>query len=555
MNAVLPVPSKGLPSPEANLSTASFPFFDILDLKTAVDATTRAAVVTHLSPETLAHRDPLVIRSLIDELWGYCRQRKEQEVGQAWKQERCGDALSAEEDLLFPAVITLLHAEAIALSPKRAVDEPHFGTAPEELLTKNRISAQLDEIIDPSRPIPPDRYVSTGLSTDGKHIFVVPDIHGNYELLHKSLDYIGQQLRAQDIDPKNVVLVQLGDIINKGPESAKALGVMNALKGTDSSSSLSRGEATGGSLCFDSVVKNLGLSGIGEVALLRGNHEDLGNLGMHLNSDAPIDDYARDTSDALFRYGLRETVLSVIRDYPDAFSPEDARWLTAAVESFPIRGNNDDGWSWNRVQKRNAEGAPTQEEVRTFFDTFRSIWGRGLEESRLSAFAASLKPAHRVGDFVFTHAGPPKDAQHMRSLQQHLEPNGGNPLPQHTLDHILNDHSASDKKLLEKITAALGPASGLSSVPAGFVFGHTPGGCFELSQSSAPLLAIGLDLGVGSSGLALPLLHINPDGRASILLALRSHDGIVPVAVNPARFLPPAGHSGLPARAPILRPA
>ncbi len=542
----------GLPCAEPHQNGCSFPSFDPLDPGSQIDSMTRAAVITDTPPETLAQRNPSVIRSLIDQLWSHCLQIQEREEPHQSKQQIPTNSLLSGEELLLPAVITLLHAEAIARSPRGAVDKTSSHSARgEEYPIKNHITSQLEQIIDPSEPIPHSRYVSTGLSTEGKHIFVIPDIHGNYDLLRESLDYIGQQLHAQEIDPNGAVLVQLGDLINKGPDSGAVLGLMDALKRAASVSSSSPGEAAQKTSNFNHLVDELGLAGFGEVALLIGNHEDAGNIGMHLTSDAPIDDYARDTSHALHRYGLRETILSIITDFPDAFENEDARWLAAAVDSFPVRIGKEDGWYWSKDGSEQAEGVPTQRDVEDFFQTFRNIWVPGLEESGLLGVAASLKPAHRVGDFIFTHAGPPKDAHQMSSLLHHLTPNSNTALSQHTLDHILNDHSVSDEKLLHHITTAIQAEPESPLLPAGFVFGHTPGGCFEHDQSSAPLLAIGLDLGVGSSGLALPVLHINPEGEATMLVALRRHHGIVPVALNPATFLPPAGHRGLPARAPI----
>jgi hypothetical protein len=381
---------------------------------------TRAAVITDTPPETLAQRNPSVIRSLIDQLWSHCLQIQEREEPHQSKQQIPTNSLLSGEELLLPAVITLLHAEAIARSPRGAVDKTSSHSARgEEYPIKNHITSQLEQIIDPSEPIPHSRYVSTGLSTEGKHIFVIPDIHGNYDLLRESLDYIGQQLHAQEIDPNGAVLVQLGDLINKGPDSGAVLGLMDALKRAASVSSSSPGEAAQKTSNFNHLVDELGLAGFGEVALLIGNHEDAGNIGMHLTSDAPIDDYARDTSHALHRYGLRETILSIITDFPDAFENEDARWLAAAVDSFPVRIGKEDGWYWSKDGSEQAEGVPTQRDVEDFFQTFRNIWVPGLEESGLLGVAASLKPAHRVGDFIFTHAGPPKDAHQMSYITLH----------------------------------------------------------------------------------------------------------------------------------------
>lgn len=68
-------------------------------------------------------------------------------------------------------------------------------------------------------------------STDpGERIYAIGDVHGRYDLLKLLLDAIGKHSAARG-EPEALHLVFLGDLIDRGPDSAKVVDLVAELEG------------------------------------------------------------------------------------------------------------------------------------------------------------------------------------------------------------------------------------------------------------------------------------------------------------------------------------
>lgn len=82
-------------------------------------------------------------------------------------------------------------------------------------------------------------------TASGERIYAIGDVHGRNDLLVKLLKIIAKQYRTMRPKPKRVRLLFLGDVIDRGPASAK---------------------------CLEKIIQ---LSDLGGAEMLLGNHEDM----------------------------------------------------------------------------------------------------------------------------------------------------------------------------------------------------------------------------------------------------------------------------------------
>jgi serine/threonine protein phosphatase 1 len=122
----------------------------------------------------------------------------------------------------------------------------------------------------------------------GQRVYAIGDVHGRLDLLHQLLDLIAADERARA--PVPTLLIFLGDLIDRGPDSSGVISTVRALQ----------------------VQRN--------VRVLCGNHED-----MFLRS---IGD--NETMRQFLRYGGRETLISYGLE-PDALRDMTFEELYAAI--------------------------------------------------------------------------------------------------------------------------------------------------------------------------------------------------------------------------------
>jgi hypothetical protein len=130
-----------------------------------------------------------------------------------------------------------------------------------------------------------------------------------------------------------------------------------------------------------------------------------------------------------------------------------------------------------------------------------------------------------------THGSPPVNPEQMRDLQAYLSKDV--PLPSTTQRHLIWNRALEFPKLLTQF-------SDISEDPGGVLFGHTMGGAYHRAGNK---LAFGLDLGFGRNMLAM--LAVKPDGRATLIIARRTPQGIQVFAVPPSEYLPRLGNRAL----------
>ena len=80
-------------------------------------------------------------------------------------------------------------------------------------------------------------------------IFVIPDIHGRLDLLQKAVNFIRNDLKFD----KNDLLVQLGDFIDRGPDSCGCITLLMAMSEADDNIHVLRGNHE--SFMIDSTIK------------------------------------------------------------------------------------------------------------------------------------------------------------------------------------------------------------------------------------------------------------------------------------------------------------
>jgi hypothetical protein len=381
--------------------------------------------------------------------------------------------------------------------------------------------------------IPEQAFEPTTLDTGGRHLFVIPDVHGNQQLLRALLGTLGRLIVAQRLDPARVSLVQGGDLLNKGADPA---GVVRLLRGVEEHAVQGQEGALRGLTGTSSRVLR-SLEGLGELVQLRGNHEELAGYALHMDPKAPIADYAAKTAEMLGK-GLPETIRSYLLRYPEAFAPEERRWLQQALARHPAR-DAQGAWTWRGDA---GAAAPEEAQAHDFYREFQRIWPAALARTGdLETFLA-LRPASEFGNILITHGGPPASARGMSRLMAHLR--RAQPLDDRTLHQILWRRAKGEADLLTRYAMAV---QNISTPPTALVHGHTMGGALgRQAIGGVDYTSIFLDLGFGLN--VLPMLYVKPAGLATLVVAQRNSKGIEVGASRPGDLLPRPGNKELPNR-------
>ena len=331
--------------------------------------------------------------------------------------------------------------------------------------------------------------LQTGIRTDGKHIFVIPDLHGELALLEKALGVIKAQIEGKGLEPNNVTIVCLGDYLNKGPDSE---GVVRSLIEASANSG-QENELYGVTFKF-----------------LRGNHEEVEGTGFHLRGlaadcrDEEVVNYAQLFAKAVGK-GFGETVRSYARRV--GLAEEDKNALVPSVEVYPVF-DEERGWIGSNIGQQINE-----QEALSFFKEFSTLWQKILTESGHAEFFNRLNVAAQSGGWVFVHGGLPSDNAQLEELCQQLKSSADGDSAD-TISAVcnanpLNSSSWSKSNVTELLSQINGRA---------LVVGHSPGAGFEgySSPDGDKGLILGADSGAWRTG-ALFVPYINPDGDLSIL--------------------------------------
>jgi hypothetical protein len=397
-----------------------------------------------------------------------------------------------DRSVFISALMTPLKADGLA---SRASHSPvYFPQPSSEGL--NKIASIFTEQWKTDAASPAKAVLQTGIPTDGNHIFVIPDLHGESALLEGVLGVIKAQIQGQGLEPNNVTIVCLGDYLNKGPYSER---VVSRLIDVSTNSS-----------------PEIGLSGV-TFKFSRGNHEEVEGIGFHLRglaadcSDEEVVKYAQRFAEALEK-GFGDTVRSYVKR--EGLGEEEKNALLSFVGVYPVR-DGESGWSWsNNGQKIN-----NKEDALSFFKDFSTLWQKILTESGHAEFFNRLNVAAKFGEWVFAHGGLPSDNAQLEELCQQLK-SGADGASENTISAVCNANPLNSSSLSQRnVTELLPQINGRA-----LVVGHSPGAGFEgytISDGDKGLI-LGADSGAWRTG-ALFVPYINPDGDLSIL-AVTQHE-------------------------------
>ena len=130
---------------------------------------------------------------------------------------------------------------------------------------------------------------------DDKMVVVIPDLHGSYDLFARAEQKIARLIQANP--GRDIEVIYLGDTINKGPDSALVLQLIQELKVKYNQENI-------------------------KITYIRGNHE--GSYTKGFNKDVPItENYIRNGYDMLTKKGFDLTVRSYMEIYNFNFDDLD----------------------------------------------------------------------------------------------------------------------------------------------------------------------------------------------------------------------------------------
>jgi hypothetical protein len=264
--------------------------------------------------------------------------------------------------------------------------------------------------------------------------------------LEGALGVIESQIRAQNLDPKDVEIVCLGDYLNKGPDSC---GVVRRLIEVSKE-----------------PPENSGFSGV-SFNFLRGNHEDLEGIGFHMRSlgekcgDKEVWQYAESFVQAMEK-GFEETVLSYLRS--ESLSKIEQSILESFISDYSVIDSGE-GRSWTK----NGEIINEQEALSSFRE-FSRCWQDILTRSGHAEFFDSLKVGAKIGEWVFVHGGLPSGDEPIQQFSQQLQ----SPQKSHSeamITAACNANPLNSRELSEhQVTNMLRGLNGRA-----LIVGHSPG--------------------------------------------------------------------------------
>jgi len=384
--------------------------------------------------------------------------------------------------------------------------------------------------IDRTGQIPDTKFEPSAIYTGGKHLFVIPDVHGNSDLLRAHIVLINQQMRALKLDPKDIEVVFLGDYINKGHNPRDTVNIARGMQPVPSSAI----SVLNANFQNDPELQRAlqDLLGAG-VTCLRGNHEDFNTYAMHMTMNTDLLTYGKHTGDVLGK-GLDNTV----RSYYPEMSDADKAWFEQNLNRYPFYDSTKLLWRWKGKNANSSDPSPTQNEVEDFYNDFRTRWVEVLENTgHLGFFMEQLVPVAQLGNTFFMHGSPPNKEHEWRDVEKYLSE--GTPLPLTTQRDLMWRRGPTSPENLEG-AASTRPWGGNTVT----VHGHTMGGGYGHQGTTTQYY---LDLGFGLNRLGM--LVVLPDGRITLHVAERTKNGDVQTnIVLPSDVLRGIGGGELPNR-------
>lgn len=386
--------------------------------------------------------------------------------------------------------------------------------------------------IDRTGQIPDTKFEPSAIYTGGKHLFVIPDVHGNSDLLRAHIVLINQQMRALKLDPKDIEVVFLGDYINKGHNPRDTVNIARGMQPVPGSAI----SVLNANFQNDPELQRalLDLLGAG-VTCLRGNHEDFNTYAMHMTMNTDPLTYGKHTGDVLGK-GLDNTV----RSYYPEMSDADKAWFEQNLNRYPFYDSTKMQWRWKGKNANSSDPSPTTNEVEDFYNDFRTRWVEVLENTgHLGFFMQQLVPVAQLGNTFFMHGSPPITGHEWDDVEKYLSE--GTPLPLTTQRDLMWRRGPTS---FENLVGAA------SSRPWGTntFNGHTMGGGYgHLTTDNGTTTQYYLDIGFGLNSLGMVV--VLPDGRITFHVAERTKSGDVQTGFERiSDVLPGMGGGELPNR-------
>ena len=475
-----------------------------------------AEAINQISPADLSRLGAKTLEKLrIDVV--YKKSLEEYTLGTKNRQAGSADPayIPAYADPFQRAIYQLTQAESLAknnnnkITSSKPTKKPPANTAP--------------TLLKPGETIPPTLYTPIGLKTN-QHVYYLPDVHGNYDLLRACIIFIAKQIKLLGI--KNLSIINGGDLFNKGWNPKGVVDLAKKLKEISTSKPNEINISYPSDPDLEHALKTLQRLRFRFVAL-RGNHEEFSNYLLPAIKNTPNKPYSQKTGE-MFGKGFDHTLISYINQVP--LSDPDKNFMRSFLEAYPVWDNKKKSWQWAGPKKDSKTTAPSDQAANQSLNEFKRIWIDGLlVKTGHFDFLQGLSPAYQLpyegGTALFTHGGFPSNSRQLQALVKHL--NDGTPLPDPVLRQILWARGLTNKNLIAEINQIPNNPYGPS------VHGHTMSGAPVFSQTDNSdhtyKRIISLDLGFGTNSLGM--LHIQPDGSAVFIIAKRSSQGLIYEAV------------------------
>ena len=218
-------------------------------------------------------------------------------------------------------------------------------------------------------------YTQIGLASR-KHIFAIPDIHGNYVLFRGAIIFSAKQVESLKFNIEDVIVVQLGDLLNKGYQPGRVVELMKTIKEISNSRSDSEFNQLIDKYKKDGDLYNaLKTLRRARVVALRGNHEELTNYALHMVKDTPNRDYSSKVHQ-MFGKGYDNTITSYLNDINPEFAlpGKEKEFMQEALKAYPVWSENKNSWEWKGPEAIHKNQAPSDTGAQIFWNRYKVIW-------------------------------------------------------------------------------------------------------------------------------------------------------------------------------------